>query len=155
MTFPMPQPMPQPMTQPQQPRPMQAPAGMMQPAQPVPMQQPVPAGRQPSTPTDPSNSGAAATSTALPNALTNIVSALKAIQNGLSQCASKAEINELRGLLLGACRTQNAILVLLMRLSEPHIGLPMDAMARMIDTALKDGEPEKWFENLGDGLGKG
>jgi len=108
-----------------------------------------PVARQPTTAADPTNAGAAVPANmALPNALTGIASALKAVQTGLSQCASKADV-------LAVTRTQNAILVLLMRLSEPHIGLEMPAMAQMIDAALRDGEPEKWFEGLGGGLGKG
>jgi hypothetical protein len=85
----------------------------------------------------------------------NVVKALKAIQEGLSQCASADDVQELRRQVMGMATTQNAVLVALLRVAEANLGLQPPDMARMIDAALKGGEPEKWFETLGDGSGKG
>jgi hypothetical protein len=107
--------------------------------------------RQPTTASDPSNAGA----DTLPSAMSSIVSALRAVQTGLGQCASKAEMVELRNLLLGIGRTQNALLLLLMTMCESNIGMSKDQQAQLIDASLKAGEPEKWFESLGAHQGKG
>jgi hypothetical protein len=103
------------------------------------------------TQSDPGNTG----SDALTSTMGSIVSALKAVQTGLGQCASKAEMTELRNLLLGIGRTQNALLVLLMNMYESNAGMPKDQQAQLIDASLKAGEPEKWFESLGTQQGKG
>jgi hypothetical protein len=148
------QPMPMPVAAASPPQPVRQPQTFspqpMQPMQPMAQPAAMPAGRQPSTPSDPNNTG----STAAANALTNVVSALKTIQNGLAQCPGKADIAELRDLIIKVCATQNAILILLMRLAEPHLGLPTEALAQLIDAAVKSGEPEKWFEGIGNSLGK-
>lgn len=116
----------------------------------APPAQPAAPMRQPMTQSDPSNAGA----DALPAAMGNIVNALKAVQAGLGQCASKAEILELRNLLIGMAQTQNALLVLLMDLCEPHLGLSKDQQAQKVDVELRSGEPEKYFESLNQ-QGKG
>lgn len=122
--------------------------GMPQGAAPA---QPAAPARQPTTASDPSNAGA----DTLPAAMSSIVNALKAVQTGLGQCASKAEVVELRNLLLGIGRTQNALLVLLMTMCESNTGMSKDQQAQLIDASLKAGEPEKWFESLGTQQGKG